>query len=260
VAGGVGACSVSPSAAAEPPPIVWGDSGGSGDDAGTDAHALGSDASACQPGDVSTWQAGNYRPAADPTDACSAADVGDFYAKCIDGSSSSAALCAAFKASHPACYACILTPDTAARYGPIVQHGDFATSNVAGCIELSAESASAPDPSLLACAQAVQALGGCELAACEANCPVTDPASFASYEACTTAADQGGCEAYESAASCAEALQDGGAADAGALVEQCLLPSFKDFYDHVVPRFCSAPPTGIDAGGPAPSDAGAAGD
>jgi hypothetical protein len=257
---GVGACSVSPSAATEPPPVVWDGGGGQGDAAGADAHVLGGDASACQPGDLSTWQAGKYHAAAAPTDACSLAAVAAFYEACL-GSSSSAGGCAAFKAAYPDCYGCILTPDTADRYGPLVQHGSFATTNVAGCIELSAESASTPDPSLVACAQAVQALDGCELAACEANCPVNDPASLASYEACATAADQGGCQTYSSAASCEDALRDGGAdADAGALFEQCFLPSFKDFYDHVVPRFCSASPTGSDAGGAPPSDAGAAGD
>lgn len=256
---GAGACSVSSSTATGPPPILWEGGGGSGDDAGTDAHVFGGDASACQPGDVATWQAGKYHAAAGPTDACAPSGVAGFYEACL-GAGASAADCAAFKAAHPDCYACILTPDTADHYGPLVQHGSFATTNVAGCIELSAESAATPDPSLLACAQTVQALGGCELAACEANCPVTDLASLASYEACTTAADRGGCQAYWSAASCEHALQDGGAADAGALVEECFLPSFKDFYDHVVPRFCSASAPGMDAGGPPPSDAGAAGD
>lgn len=264
LAGSGGACTVSPATPSEPVQVVWDAGNGAGDDGG--GYNLGADASACQPGDISTWQPGNYHPAAVPSDACSPADVTGFYDACL-GPNATDATCTTFQSASARCYACILTPDTADSYGPIVQHRGFATANIAGCVELSTELAPTPDPSVLACAQAVQALDSCELAACEANCPVTNPSSLASYETCAGAADVSGCQTYESAAACTSALEDGGLANGGAgpLLPDCFLSPFKDFYDRVVPRFCSAAPPAPDGGadggsGVAPSDAGAATD
>jgi hypothetical protein len=134
-----------------------------------------------------------------------------------------------------ACAACIVTTESADFYGPVIDHGGFVTPNVAGCIELT-------DHSQYTCAENVQALTGCELAACEANCPVHDAASRAAYDACAAQAAQGGCTAFATAAKCADALQDGGPA------ANCLLPMFQDFYNAVVPLFCGSAPQRPDAG------------
>jgi len=206
------------------------------------------DASSCQPADVETYVPGAYHPAtAEWQGACTAAQVSDFYADCLDPVNSSAAACGAFSApdaSGSSCAACILTPDTASAYGPLISHGTFITSNVAGCIQLTV-------PSELSCAKAEAALVGCELAACEANCPVEDPVTRLAYDGCASAADGAGCQSYEQMAECAQSTEEAGAAAA----PLCLL-SFKAFYDAVVPHFCGVPSQEagtvlVDAGAPA---------
>jgi hypothetical protein len=206
------------------------------------------DAGSCQAGSVQTFQPTAYRPATAawqgvcipkggaPSDGGAALDpIQLFREKCLGGAS--AAECDQFKYDYPACANCILTPDTADHYGPLIQHGGFVTGNVAGCIELT-------DPGALSCAKSVQALSECELASCEANCPVTDTNTLNSYMDCAMNADVGGCTPYESAASaCAYPLIDAG-------LESLCFTDFATFYNSVVPLFCGPPPAQmVDAGG-----------
>jgi hypothetical protein len=130
-----------------------------------------------------------------------------------------------------------VTPETADHYGPVIDHMGFVTANVAGCIELT------DYPSGLACAKSVQAANGCELAACEANCPVHDMASRAGYDACAKQAAQVGCQYYDAMATrYCNAERDAGQAAI------CLFPMFQEFYNAVVPLFCGPPPVRADAG------------
>ena len=152
--------------------------------------------------------------------------------------------------AYAACADCILTPAGSARLGPIVDYGGFVGKNVAGCIELA-------DPGSLPCATAVQALTGCELKACSANCPVGDAPSLAAYYQCADYADGTGCATYSAMASCEGAELDGGAASI------CGNAAFKDFYDAVVPLFCGRRATLVgDAGSAYPPfpDASVAGE
>ncbi|HZU85382.1 MAG TPA: hypothetical protein VE987_20765 [Polyangiaceae bacterium] len=208
----------------------------------TDAgFSLPGDASACRPGDVETYQPAGYTSATAPGQGVCVRGgfnfdpIQGFYEACL-GPAATAAKCASFKAdpATSACARCILTADTDAHYGPLVDHGGFITPNVAGCIELT-------DPRGMSCAKAVQALSGCELAACEANCPVHDAASLVAYDACADQADVTGCASYSSAAGCVAGESDSGAA-------ACLATSFVDFYDAVVPLFCGPAPSRLDAG------------
>jgi hypothetical protein len=153
--------------------------------------------------------------------------------------------CDAFKKtpSNAACAACVLTPYTADRLGPILTFGEFVGGNVAGCIEVTT-------PSDLLCAQKVQALSDCEIDACQANCPVTDPQSLVDRQHCASEATKMGlCFAYAGMASACQAAE----ADAG-LAEPCMNTGFKAFYDAVVPLFCGQ--ATVDAG--AQLDAGSA--
>jgi hypothetical protein len=204
------------------------------------------DASACQPGDLRTFHPDGYHPASGawqgvcPVDGFNDAIQG-FFASCLS-TLATTDLCSAFRTQYATCFDCILTPESAATYGPIIDHGGFVTGNVAGCIELSGTADTGAGD--LPCAEAVQARTGCELAACQANCPVHDAASLASYDTCADQADKGGCQSYLAAASCED-----GVADAGGPATDCLLQDFKSFYDAVVPRFCGkAAPAGGDAG------------
>jgi hypothetical protein len=210
------------------------------DAASDSSNLVPGDASSCRPGEVATYQP-SYHPASGAYQGLCGDDlIKQYYDDCL-GPNASTDSCADFKADKTSgpCAACIVTPDSATKYGPIIDHGSFVTANVAGCLELAAGALDADGGSanLLACARAVQSQAGCELAACEANCDVHDTASLDAYGTCASAADTQGCETYASAATCAET-------DAGQEA-QCLT-GFQDFYDEVVPEFCGS---ALDAGG-----------
>jgi hypothetical protein len=198
-------------------------------------------AGSCLPSNVATFVQGPYQPAAAPSGACLGADGGgvwgDFYDACL-GPEKSSDKCADFKAtpSNAACAACVLTPYTADQLGPILSFGEFVGGNVAGCIEISA-------PSDVSCAKAVQALTDCENAACQANCPVTDPTSLVDRQNCASQADLLGCQLLSGTASGCRAAE----ADAG-LAQPCANTGFSDFYDVVFPLFGGQSATGADAG------------
>jgi hypothetical protein len=231
--------------------------GGEGYDASTsDGASAGTpaDASSCHPGSVETFVPKSYRAAAVRADACTDAQIRAYFDACF-GSLSSAATCSAFgqdASADATCGACIRTSDSASRYGPLVGSGSLVRANVAGCIELT-------EPSLLSCAKAVQAESACELAACEANCPVTgdDPSSQFAFDACAAVADTAGCSAYVTAPQCNAAGVEGGVAASGCLrtgadAGDGVEVAFREFYDYAVPLFC-----GANAGLTEPADASA---
>jgi hypothetical protein len=227
------------------------------------------DASSCHPGDVQTYVPTAYRPASAPSQgACRVTGTVDpfqqLFAYCL-GPRATQLDCMMFAQTSPDCSSCLLTASTASRYGPLIGFGGFIVPNVAGCLELVGALHpgidSGIDSSILPCARAVQYLGGCELAACEANCPVSDPASLGAYDICANDADKSGCESYAAAAMCAGSYRDAGAhgdasPDAGLAsisVADCFA-SFNDFFNKVAPLFCGSAPPPLEAG--ASADAG----
>src|SRR5580658_3865787 len=141
--------------------------GDTSSDAASDVSSFLHDAGACEPGAVSTYQP-MFHPASGAWQGlCEDGLIEQYYASCL-GTNADNDQCSAFKAMNKDCAACIVTPDTASQYGPIIDHGTFVTANVAGCIELVADgtASDAGAADLLACARAVQAQAGCELAAC----------------------------------------------------------------------------------------------
>jgi hypothetical protein len=228
--------------------VSSGSAGTTGDSSGDDASLGGNGmlpsadaASSCHPSTVLTYVPSSYRTAQPPSTACLGPDGGstveDFFDACL-GPNKSKDGCTDYNAvpANAACAACVLTPYDANRLGPILDYGEFVGGNVAGCIERTA-------PADLSCARAAQALTDCEVAACQANCPVTDAPSLAAREACSAAADASGCSSYLAAASACRATE----ADAG-LALPCTNVAFKDFYDAVVPYFCGIAP--LDASAP----------
>jgi hypothetical protein len=222
-------------------------------DGGVDAAAIdgggGGEAGGevCMPGDVTTYHSMYHSADIQPM-ACASSPglVSGFFDACL-GSSASKADCDAFRDANPDCANCIVSPESAKYYGPIVDHGGFVTANVGGCIEVNVQNALDAGGAALGCAHDVQALEGCELAACEANCPVSDTASLAQFQSCSNSADDTGCSSFAAAAACTEP-------DAGDGVPAiCLTSDFGAFYDEVVPLFCLPPPV-QDAGMAAPPD------
>lgn len=252
------ACSAIPAASGGSTAVAAWDAGAGGASIdASPAEAATVDANACRPGDVQTFVPTAYRPAAGKhQDACSTNAIDAIYEHCFDPTIASSITCGNDSVTYAACFACILTSDDAAHYGPLLTDSTgWVRPNVAGCIELSDQSTEG-----LACAKGVQVLASCELAACEANCPVTGygPSSTAAYVACAQQADATGCEPFVSAAACAE--PDSGAipADAGDSIAACLQTSFEAFYRYAVPLFCGAPPPEVD--GSVSEAAGAAAD
>jgi hypothetical protein len=248
---GAGGCSVA--TVATEGPESW--DGSSGSDTGVGGSSSGSggftgDADSCEPGSLATYRPAKYTPASGAGQGlCIPGAQGDpiasFYQACL-GPDATVDGCNAFTQMNEACVACILTPETAAKYGPILDHGGFVTANVAGCLELAGDEQA--DASELSCAKTVQALAGCELAACEANCAVHDAATLTEYDACAATVEAAGCQMYATAAACADSESE-----ASALGAACL-SDFETFYQFVAPYFCGAPTVG-DAGKPPSPDA-----
>ncbi len=204
-----------------------GSSGASGSpEGGTTSEGGRSDGaeSACAPGDVQIFQPGAYVPASEPMSVCGADTVQALYDDCL-GPNKDATACSSFQAQYKACYDCVLTPNSASSYGPIVLYRGFVEPNVAGCAQLVSHG-------VLACARPVQALAECQLAACEVNCPVSDALSLSAFASCAAQARTGGCQAYDAEASCL-------AVDFGPL-SVCDPSDFASFYAAVVPLFCAA--------------------
>jgi len=248
-----GCASLSDSSAESYP--AW-DASAGGD--GANLPGASADASSCRPGSVQTFQAVAYHPAGAFCGQCTPLQVSDYYADCLDPTTSSPDACNSFakqSAAQGACAACIQTPDTAAAYGPLVTSGTLVRANVGGCIQLT-------DPRALACAKAKQAALACELLACQANCPVSsaDPVSLQGYAACAAAADGAGCQAFAQAAECSAGDAGGDADGSASQVAICLATDFKTFYDEVVPLFCVGPPSCADGGSESAAVDGGAGD
>ena len=213
-------------------------------DAGRDAHppVFAPDASGCRPGNVDTYQPAPYHFASAAWQgACRSGSFGQdpisgYYSACLGGQASRSA-CDSFlqDPSNARCAKCILTSDMATNYGPLIDHGTFITTNVAGCLELT-------DPMAISCAKSVQALAGCELYACEANCPVRDQASRMVYDQCASQADRFGCASYARSAACLGSIPDSGQ------VGKCQASTFYEFYINVVPLFCGTSPPGLEGG------------
>ena len=235
----VGAAATTPASAAD---------GGTdaGDDGGGDGGVVCPNPAALPSGYVSP----PYVHAVPHKNACSAQLIADYYTQCLD-SASTPQTCAPWTnnpdAAHLACVGCLVTPVTASAYGPVVQttHGNVIVSdpNLAGCIELL-------DPNGLSCATTLQDRNDCDLAACNAQCPITDSASFQQWQTCAVNADNtaGSCQTYFQATSCASSeMPDGGVA--AACFPTVANPTFHDDYDSIAPVFCLDLTAGADGGG-----------
>jgi len=244
-----------------------------GPDAATDAGDDGGDAGlVCPAPAVETgFTPAAYVHAVSHQNACSQQLIDDYFTLCL-ASTATAQSCAPFTnnpdAAHQACAACIVTPSTAAKYGPIIQttYGNFivSTPNLGGCIE-------DLDPNGLACATALQDRDDCDRAACDTQCPIVDSASFGQWQTCLSNADGAAtsCQSFFQATSCVGSEEpDGGVA--AACFTTVANPQFADDYAAITPVFCldlgsadggggDASSSGSEGGGDAAGDGGSAG-
>ena len=147
----------------------------------------------CAPQSVAQYVASSLVPPKSDASACTSQELADFYAACITAGTS-AASCAAFQAvdaGTAACGACLLSKTTDDTWGPVVVSATQTKMNVAGCVAIVQNDASASS-----CASRVAAELGCEAYACDAVCPVTLDAGATSYATCTQEVAAGDCRPY----------------------------------------------------------------
>lgn len=165
---------------AGPPDAGGGDAGD--DDAGeTCARA---------PGDAAPWRAPRAAAAA-----CSPAEIGDYWAACVDPSAFPIA-CQQFTAAHAACAGCLASGEDEAAWGPLVGHAGWTEVNAGGCMVLGGADE--------ACGDSRHALDACLGAAClgctDDACEDDARERFCAEEAAAACGEVAGCEGYDAVA------------------------------------------------------------
>jgi hypothetical protein len=152
------------------------------------------DAGGCLPASLSGFVPRTV-PAAAPQAACTTAQVQNLIASCFAPATATDSACESIfdSAAEQPCNSCMLTPSTAAAWGPLVFFAAYGVyvPNIGGCIQLVA-------PCQTACAAAFEADEECQLAACGSTCPGS--VSQSDYVACVTEAVGCGCYDYENPA------------------------------------------------------------
>lgn len=200
----------------------------------------------CKPGDVASFEP-TWKAPVPPSAKCTQAQI-DALLDCLLDENADQTACKTITAdkNNKDCGACLLTPSSAAKYGPVISADGLVSVNLAGCIAIKEG-----DLSANGCGAKFQALNQCGDEACAANCPVTDDASFAAYQKCTQAAEAGACSKFAGDAACIDDLvKEGGAA------EDCDLQSAGSFIDNAKKYagiFCGGATS--DGGTDAPADA-----
>jgi len=175
----------------------------------------------CTPGDVMTFTPTWHPPTGPYTGACTDAQLDALIKDCFVAAAT-AGTCNAWLAdsNNTACTACWVgqPSPTAMSWAPFLyvdNPGQVDFVNVAGCLVLA-------DPSLYTCAHSIEAMFTCDLAACQANCPVPQNASTVDVEAaestlsaCFEAANETGCEQFAELAAPCIPSPDAGFVDAG---------------------------------------------
>jgi hypothetical protein len=180
----------------------------------------------CSPQSVSGFTPTYTQPVAKSIK-CTTTQTNNIYAGCLAANATMATCQTAYNAA-PTCYNCIFTPSTAASWGAVIEMTNGTVRvNLAGCVQNS-------DSTQTTCAHSLAAHEGCDEAACEAACPVTDQMSLDAYNACFTSADSGGCATYATTANnCQAAIPSSSAA------YRCFQgATFQALYQNVVPAFC----------------------
>jgi hypothetical protein len=213
--------------------VVTTNDGGGTDGGGTDAKkdvvtppSDGSTAS-CKPQDVSSFKPDALVPPATQAGACSVQDTSDFFDNCIDPGDTTKCTAMTKDTTKAACLKCLTTPETAAKWGALIEDANnLIRNNIAGCLQVKGDAA---------CAKAVEEDTQCSHAACpDTVCPVPsgDKAALAALNKCLTDAGKTVCKTYHDAASCLNG-------DAAA-VTACIGAgsTFKDTYTAVAGAIC----------------------
>jgi hypothetical protein len=187
------------------------------------------DGGVCTPADVGGFQPSWKPPTALHQAKCTQQGINDFHIFCLGGGDQAACQSFLATAAGKACAACIVTPATAASFGPLVDHSGegYVSINVAGCV-------AALEPCNESCARDMLAADQCKDTACS-SCKVIDSQSLAERNACSDwSASCGGCRDYGRRAACKDML-------VGDMHPAAVCNSkntFDELYATIVPLFC----------------------
>jgi hypothetical protein len=165
-----------------------------------------------------------------PQQKCTNAQIAGFYAACLDSNAPMGActnwsnMASDAAGSNKDCGACLVTSNTASKYGPVIAGQGVVSLNIAGCLA---------NAGAATCALSYEINDACVDAACEEQCPVSDNASFAKYQQCRTNAQNGGCKKY------ADKVDQDCPADAGAVVTCTDFADFQAGFTAFAKIFCN---------------------
>jgi hypothetical protein len=200
----------------------------------------------CEPGSISGFKPTYRTPVGPYAEACTVAQVTDAVSSCFGPSSSVSACNAWVDASvNLGCLNCWSGSVTSPIWTPIIyatHGGQEVEIDIGGCVALA-------DPSALSCAQSIEYIRQCELAACLPSCIIPADNDLTAISKCSAEADMGSCSKYaEAAAVCESAL-------ATSPAEFCLT-AFMSSADLLEFFVLSCGPKSSSDGGPSPMDAG----
>jgi hypothetical protein len=157
--------------------------------------------------------------------ACTAQQVNDYFTACFGTAGSTS--CQSYTTANASCASCLSTPPTASQWGALIAHTNWSEVNMSGCLYATGATS---------CAAAVQASAQCQLAWCEANCPVTDQTTLSALDACESEVNNNPseCESYATRAQCAD--------DAGTATTDCVGTSFQDTFTRIATILCVSGP------------------
>jgi hypothetical protein len=191
----------------------------------------------CVPGDVSGYVP-SWHPPSPPQSACTQTELDDLVTNCF-GPVATQQDCDAFRAASPGCWACMVTPDTSATWGPIVASSltPFTYGNFAGCLAIQTG-----DSSSTSCGAQQQAARVCTEYACSGTqCPRNSMLDIDAIAQCVSDALGTVCASYQTKElACVEGLQSEGGSNAAA-VHVCSESTYGDipgYYRAIGAVFC----------------------
>jgi hypothetical protein len=212
-------------------------------DAASETSSEDADAAAkCEPQSISGWTPTNHPPTGLYQGKCAAGEVKAVMDGCF-GKTATQATCTAAQSAHGGCVACLISKDTDASWGPIVEYTKlgFYDRNAGGCFGLLQG-----DVSATGCGSKINAVFDCNLASCSAVCPVKTDADFAALNECFGAADADPDICKPSVDTSTKCWNDGLAEDGGAKYQPCIWDSKKEPWAAVAERigevFCGVGP------------------
>lgn len=155
----------------------------------------------CHPRSVTGFSPTWIPPLGPHAGACDAQQITTFFDDCY-GSGGSGPTCDAFVngPANTACVACLDTPNTASKYGALIDFSGIVYVNLGGCVSL-------VEPCNQSCAQAFEAVADCTAASCD---PVSSCTTSSAYSTCETAAQSGtcACDGFVASGNCMNTIAD----------------------------------------------------